>query len=63
MIEQTSASELFRAAYENRYTWDENFPGYSADVQLQQGHEVYTGIVRINRDLSVEVTGIKDEQV
>jgi len=38
-------------------------PGYSADVQLQQGHEVYTGIVRINRDLSVEVTGIKDEQV
>jgi len=43
MIEQTSASELFRAAYENRYTWDENFPGYSADVQLQ-GHEVYTGI-------------------
>ncbi len=63
MIDQKSASELFQAAYENRYTWDENFPGYSADVQLQQGDEVYTGTVRINRDLSVEVTGIKDEQV
>lgn len=63
MIQQTSARELFRAAYENRYTWDENFPGYSADVQLKQGDEVYTGIVRINRDLSVEVTGIEDEQV
>ena len=63
MTEQMSASELFRAAYENRYTWDENFPGYSADVQLKQGDEVYTGKVRINRDLSVEVTGIKDEQV
>lgn len=60
---QTSARELFRAAYENRYTWDENFPGYSADVQLKQGDEVYTGKVRINRDLSVEVTGIEDEQV
>lgn len=21
------AEALFRAAYENRYTWDENFPG------------------------------------
>lgn len=63
MTEQTSARELFRAAYENRYTWDQNFPGYSADVQLKQGDEVYTGKVRINRDLSVEVTGIEDEQV
>lgn len=63
MIEQMSARELFRAAYENRYTWDENFPGYSADVHLKQGDEVYTGKVRINRDLSVEVTGIEDEQV
>lgn len=63
MIQQTSARELFRAAYENRYTWDENFPGYSADVQIKQGDEVYTGKIRINRDLSVEVTGIEDEQV
>ena len=63
MIQQTSARELFQAAYENRYTWDENFPGYSADVHLKQGDEVYTGKVRINRDLSVEVTGIEDEQV
>ena len=63
MIDQMSASELFRAAYENRYTWDKNFPGYSGDVQLKQGDEVYTGKVCINRDLSVEVTGIEDEQV
>lgn len=63
MIEQMSARELFRAAYENRYTWDENFPGYSADVQLKQGDEVYSGKIQINRDLTVEVTGIEDEQV
>jgi hypothetical protein len=60
---QSTARELFQTAYENRYTWDENFPGYSADVELKQGDEVYTGKIRINRDLSVEVTGIKDEQV
>lgn len=63
MTEQRSAKELFQVAYENRYTWDQNFPGYSADVQIKQGDEVYTGKVRINRDLSVEVTGIEDEQV
>jgi hypothetical protein len=63
MIQQMNARELFRAAYENRYTWDENFPGYSADVQLKQGDEVYNGTIQINRDLTVEVTGIEDEQV
>jgi signal transduction histidine kinase len=31
MTEQQSARDLFRAAYENRHTWDENFPSYSAD--------------------------------
>jgi hypothetical protein len=63
MTEQKSARELFRAAYENRYTWDENFPGYSADVEIKQGDEVYRGKVRINSDLSVDVTGIEDEKV
>ncbi len=63
MTEQTDARDLFRAAYENRYTWDSNFPGYSADIELKQGDEVYSGKIRVNRDLSVEVTGIEDEQV
>ena len=63
MTVQTTARELFKTAYESRYTWDENFPGYSADVQLVQGDEVYTGKIRINQDLSVEVTGVADEQV
>ncbi|MBD2770555.1 DUF3386 domain-containing protein [Iningainema tapete] len=58
-----TARELFQTAYESRYTWDENFPGYSADVQLVQGTEVYRGKIRINRDLSVEVSGVGDEQV
>jgi hypothetical protein len=63
MTEEKSARELFKAAYENRYTWDQNFPGYSADVEIKQGDEVYTGKVRINSDLKVEVTGIEDEKV
>lgn len=63
MTEQNNARDLFRAAYENRYTWDANFPGYSADIEVKQGEEVYTAKIRINKDMSVEVTGIENEQV
>lgn len=57
------AQAIFRAAYENRYTWDENFPGYTADLKIQQGEEVYTARVRVNSDLSFEVSDLADEQV
>ncbi|NJL61797.1 MAG: DUF3386 domain-containing protein [Methylacidiphilales bacterium] len=58
-----NARELFQNAYTSRYTWDENFPGYTADVELKQADTVYTGKIKINRDLIVEVTGIADKQV
>lgn len=63
MTESTNARDLFKAAYEHRYTWDSNFPGYSADIELKQGDEVYNGQIRINPDMSVEVMGIEDEEV
>ncbi|MBV8885027.1 MAG: DUF3386 domain-containing protein [Chroococcidiopsidaceae cyanobacterium CP_BM_RX_35] len=56
-----SARELFRAAYENRYTWNKQFPGYTAAVEFQQGKEDYKGYIRVNPDLNVEVTGIDKE--
>lgn len=59
----TNARDLFRNAYENRYTWDADFPGYSADIELKQGDEVYNGRIRIGADLTVEVAGIDDEEV
>jgi hypothetical protein len=62
MPEKQSARELFRAAYENRYTWDKNFPGYTADVQFKTGDQVYTGKIRINSDLSFDVSDVVDEE-
>ncbi len=63
MTESNNARAIFQTAYENRYTWDEHFPGYTAELTLKQGEEVYTGQVQVRRDLSVEVTGIQDQQV
>jgi len=58
-----TARDIFRKAYENRYTWDENFPGYSADLTFKQGDQVYTALVKVEKDYTVEVTNVSDEQV
>lgn len=58
-----TALHRFRAAYENRYTWDSDFPGYRTKLELKQGNETYTGEIKVNSDLSVEVSGIEDEKV
>lgn len=62
MTEQLDARTLFRAAYENRYTWDHNFPGYTADVTLQEGDQVYQGKVQVNANLSGDVLEVEDDQ-
>lgn len=63
MTDALQAQELFRNAYENRYTWDVDFPGYRADLTLTQGDETYRAQITVNRDLTVEVTGLTDETV
>ena len=60
---EPTAREIFQAAYENRYTWDSNFPGYTADVKLQQGEETYIGKICVQPDFTVEVTEIADTKV
>ncbi|MBU7583238.1 MAG: DUF3386 domain-containing protein [Nostoc sp. TH1S01] len=62
-VTKLSAQELFRAAYENRYTWDSNFPGYTADVTYKYDDKVTTGKVIINAELKAEVLGVEDEAV
>jgi len=56
-----SAREIFRKAYDNRYTWGPEFPGYTAAVELKHGKESYRGQIRVNPDMSVEVTGIDNQ--
>ena len=58
-----TARDRFRAAYENRYTWDSDFPGYTTKLELKQGDEIYKANIKVNSDLSVEVSGIEDEKV
>lgn len=63
MTQTDNARELFQAAYEHRYTWDQNFPGYSAQITIKQGEEIHTGNIIIKPDMTVEISGIENEEV
>ncbi|MFN7524671.1 MAG: DUF3386 family protein, partial [Aphanizomenon sp.] len=63
MAIQSTAESLFQTAYERRYTWVENFPGYSAYVQLLQEGEIYTGKIQIDPRLNIRVTEVADKEI
>jgi hypothetical protein len=58
---QVSAREFFRSAYENRYTWDHDFPGYTTDVTFISGDQTFTAKAKVNADLKAEVFDLEDE--
>lgn len=60
--QDVSARDLVQAAYENRYTWDKAFPGYTTDVTLKLGDKTVQGTAKVNPDLSAEVFGVEDEE-
>lgn len=60
-VAQLTAQDLFRAAYENRYTWDRDFPGYTATVTYTHGENTVTGQVTVTSDLKAEVAGVENE--
>lgn len=63
MTATITAQDAFRTAYENRYTWDDQFPGYRAHLVIIQGDERYEGDIEVKADYSVTVTGFTDETV
>ncbi|HEY9887918.1 MAG TPA: DUF3386 domain-containing protein [Candidatus Obscuribacterales bacterium] len=59
---KVSARDFFRSAYENRYTWDAHFPGYTTDVTYTVGGKTLTAKAQVNPDLKAEVVDIEDEE-
>ena len=55
--------EAFRAAYENRYTWDPGFSGYSGRCSWTQGDRCIEGRFEVGADLKAKVTGVNDAEV
>ncbi|MCP9917595.1 DUF3386 domain-containing protein [Cyanobium sp. ATX 6F1] len=55
--------EAFRAAYENRYTWDPEFGGYRGRWIWEQGERREQGTFEVSSDLKAKVEGCDDEAV
>ena len=61
MNQTLTAQDVFRSAYENRYTWDKNFPGYQAKVTMDSDDKQHIAQIKVKSDLSFEVSDIEDE--
>jgi len=55
--------EAFRAAYENRYTWDPGFAGYRGRCVWLQGERRVEGSFTVGADLKASVEGVDDAEV
>ena len=63
LAQSESGLALFRSAYNNRYTWNKESPGYSATILVTYADNAFQGKVKVNPDLTVAVTGIEDENI
>ncbi|NBQ89302.1 MAG: DUF3386 family protein, partial [Betaproteobacteria bacterium] len=59
----SDCTAAFRAAYENRYTWDPGFGGYSGSCSWEQGDQRAEGSFQVGADLKAQVEGIADEAI
>ena len=53
----------FRAAYENRYTWEPDFSGYQGTCLFEQNGQIVEGCFTVGADLKAQVSDIKDNDV
>ncbi len=56
-------TDLFRSAYENRYTWSKEFTGYRGLCRLLSENNIYNGSFVLDKDMKAKVNGIKEESV
>ena len=56
-------TNLFKAAYENRYTWESNFLGYEGSCSWTDGAREIKATFSLGQDLKATIKQIDDEQI
>ena len=56
-------THFFKAAYENRYTWESNFLGYEGSCSWSDGETEKKGSFCLGQDLKATVNNIGDDEV
>ncbi|MFM7754562.1 MAG: DUF3386 domain-containing protein [Cyanobium sp.] len=59
----SDCTAAFRAAYENRYTWEPGFSGYRGRCLYEHGDQRFAGRFQVGADLKASVEGIENAEV
>ena len=57
-----NCKQIFRSAYEKRYTWPTNFYGYQGNVMYEKNESSVEGHFSIGKDFKININEINDEE-
>ena len=62
-LTEINCKELFKKAYENRYTWKHNFSGYEGKCIFSFKNDTYEGNFVLGKDFKPEIHNIDDQKI
>ena len=63
VFSQFDCKKIFQKAYENRYTWPENFNGFKGNCIFNDNEEIYSGAFRIGKNFQPQIQNIEEKEV
>jgi len=60
---RTDCTDLFKAAYENRYTWESDFSGYEGNCSWTDGEREIKGSFCLGQDFKATINQINDKEI
>ena len=62
-LTEINCKELFKNAYERRYTWDSKFSGYKGKCIFSVNSDTYKGSFVLGKDFKPEIDNIDDQKI
>ena len=62
-LREIDCKEIFRKAYENRYTWKNEFIGYKGKCIFLDNNNIHEGEFSLDKDFKPNIQKIEDEKV
>jgi len=62
-LKEINCKEIFKNAYENRYTWKNDFHGYQGKCIFLTNNNIYKGDFVLGKDFKPNIQNIEDDKV
>ncbi len=62
-LREINCKEIFRKAYENRYTWNKEFYGYKGKCIFLVNNNIHKGEFLLGKDFKPNIQNIEDEKI